>query len=94
VHRDRDSHARVRARELLEYEDVRDEVGAGAALLLRNADAEQPQVGQRPEQLPRKAMRTIPRGRVRLDLLAGEVARQGLDLALVGGELEVHQLYT
>ena len=39
VHRDGDADARVRARELFEHEDVRDEVGAGAAVLLRHARA-------------------------------------------------------
>ena len=33
----------------------------------------------------------IPGGRVRLDLGADEVARERLDLLLLGSELEVHQ---
>ena len=46
VHRDRHAHARVGARELLQHEDVREEVRARAAVLLRDADAHQPELGQ------------------------------------------------
>ena len=46
VHGDRHAHARVRPRELLEHEDVREEVGAGAAVLLGDADAHQPELGE------------------------------------------------
>ena len=42
-------------------------------------------------ELARKAMLTVPLGRVRRDLRAGDVARQRLDLALVGRQLEVHR---
>src|SRR5262249_27940699 len=79
-----------RARQLLEHEDVREEVRAGAAVLLRNADAEEPELGEPREQLTGKAVRTVPVGRVRGDLGVRELARQRLDLALVGRELEVH----
>ena len=49
---DGDGHAdaRVGARELLEHEDVREEVGARAAVLLRHADAHQPELAQLAEQ--------------------------------------------
>ena len=90
MHGDGDADAGVGARQLLEHEHVRDEVGAGAAVLLRHADAEQPELGQRCEQLPREPVRAIPLGGVRLDLGAGEVARERLDLALLRRQLEVH----
>ena len=43
---DRDADAGVRARQLLEHEDVRDEVRAGAAVLLGHADAHQPELAE------------------------------------------------
>ena len=46
VHRDRHPDAGVGARELLEHEDVREEVGARAAVLLGDADAHQPELGE------------------------------------------------
>ena len=92
VHRDGDADARVRARELLEHEDVGEEVGARAAVLLGHADAHQPELGELREQLAREVVLAIPGGRVRLDLGLRELARQRLDLALVGAEREVHRV--
>jgi hypothetical protein len=89
VNRDRDAYAGVCARQLLEHEDVREEVGAGAAVLLGHANAHQPELGQLAEQLARKAVVAIPLSGVRLDLLCAEVARQRLDLALLRTQLEV-----
>ncbi len=91
VHRDGDADARIATRELLEDEDVGEEVGAGAAVLLRQADAHQPELGELAEEVAREVMLAIPLGRVRLDLRPDEVARERLDLLLLGGELEVHQ---
>ena len=54
VHRDRHADARVGARELLEHEDVRQEVGAGAAVLLR--------ARRRPSGRARRASRRRPAG--------------------------------
>ena len=90
VHRDRDADARVRARQLLEREDVREEVGPRPAVLLRHAHAQQPELGQLREQLAREAVRPVPLRRVRRDLGGRELARQRLDLALIRRELEVH----
>jgi hypothetical protein len=89
VNRDRDADAGVRARQLLEHEDVGEEVGAGAAVLVRHANAHQSELGQLAEQLTRKAVVAIPLSGVRLDLLCAEVARQRLDLALLRSKLEV-----
>ncbi len=94
VHRDRDADAGVGARELLEHEDVRHEVGARAAVLLRHADAQQAEIPELGEQLAREPVRAIPVGGVRLDLGGGELARNRLDLALLRRELEVHARQT
>ena len=91
MHGDRDADARVAARELLEHEHVGEEVRAGAAVLLRHADAHQPELGELGEDVAREVVLAIPLGGVRLDLGADEVARERLDLLLLGGELEVHQ---
>ena len=62
----------------------------GAAVLLGHAHAEQPELGQPPEQRRRERVRPVPLGRVRRDLGGGELARERLDLALIRRELEVH----
>src|SRR6187397_399509 len=48
------ANSRVGARELLQDEDVRHEVCPGAAELLRDADAHQPDFTELPEELPRE----------------------------------------
>ena len=83
---------RVGARELLEHEHVRDEVGPGAAELLGDAHAHQPDLSEGREELAREAVLPVPVGRVRPDLGIGDVARERLDLALLRGQGEVHDL--
>ena len=90
VHRDRDADAGIRARELLEHQDVREEVGARAAVLLRHAHAQQPELAELAEQLAGKPCARSQADGVRLDLGLRELACERLDLALLGGELEVH----
>ena len=84
VHGDGDADAGIRARELLEDEDVGEEVGAGAAELRRDADAHQPELGELRVQLGGEAVLAVPGGRVRLDLGLRDVTRERLDLPLVG----------
>ena len=55
-----------------------------------HADAHQPELGELAEELLREAVLAVPLGRVRLDLGLRELARERLDLPLLGGELEVH----
>ena len=88
---DGDADARIRARELLEHEDVREEVRSRAAVLLGHAHTHQPELGELREQLVREAVLAIPLARVRDDLRLGELAGERLDRPLVGRELEVHQ---
>ena len=73
-----------------EQEDVRKEVGARAAVLLRHARPHEPELGELREELAWETVLAVPLGRVRLDLGADEVARERLDLPLLGRELEVH----
>ena len=91
MHGDRDPDSRVAARELLEDEHVGEEVGPGPAVLLRETDTHQTELGELREDVAREVVLAVPLGRVRLDLGADEVARERLDLLLLGGELEIHQ---
>ena len=90
VHRDSHPHARVGARELLEHEDVRDEVGACSAELLGHADAHQAELAELREELPREAVLPVPVRGVRRDLGVGDLAGERLDLPLLVGQGEVH----
>ena len=62
----------------------------GAAVLLRDARAHQPELGELREDVAREAVLAIPLGRVRLDLRAREVAGERLHLFLLRRRLEVH----
>jgi len=85
VDTDGDADTGVRPRELLEHEDVGEEVCARAAVLVRHADAHQPEPGELAEDLLREAVLAVPLGGVRFDLGGREVARERLDLFLLGG---------
>ena len=76
MHRDGHPHPRVRPGELLEHEDVGEEVGTGAAVLLGDAHAHQPELGELREELVGEAVLAIPGGGVRDDLGLGELARE------------------
>ena len=62
----------------------------GAAVLLRHARAHQPELGELAEDLLREVVLPVPLGCVRLDLGRAELPGDRLDVALVGGQLEVH----
>ena len=91
VDRDRHADARVAARELLEHDDVRDEVGARAAVLLRHADAHQSQLGELREDA-RAGKRCSRSHSAACGAIsrAHEVARERLDLLLLRRQVEVH----
>ena len=76
VHGDRHPDSRIGARELLEHEHVRQEVGTRATVGLRNADPHEPEVRELRVQLVGEAVLTIPRGRVGHDLRLGELPGQ------------------
>jgi hypothetical protein len=87
---DRHPDACIGAGQLLEYEDVGEEVGSRAAVLLRHADAHQPQLRQLHIEVPREVVVAIPLRGVRPDLGVREVASERLDLSLVVAESELH----
>ena len=90
MHADGDAHSSVAPRELLEDEDVRQEVRAGATVLVGHADAHQSELGELAEDLLREAVLAVPLGRVRLDLGLRELVRKRLDLLLLRAQIEVH----
>src|SRR2546421_237095 len=71
--------AGVAARELRDDEQVGEEAGAAPAVLLRDADAHEPELGELREDVAWEVVLAIPGGRARLDLGADEVARERLD---------------
>jgi hypothetical protein len=77
-------HTRVSTGELFEHEDVGQEVGARPAQLFGDADTHEPEEGELPEELARKAVFAVPFGRVRHDLGLRELPRERLDLMLLG----------
>ena len=91
MHRHRDPDPGVCARQLLEHEDVRQEVGAGPSVLLGHADAHQPDLGEPREDVLREAVLAVPVGRVGRDLGVRELSGERLDLLLLGCQLEVHR---
>jgi hypothetical protein len=91
MHRDGHTDASIGARQLLENEDVRDEVRAGASVLLGDAHAHEPQLGELGDELIGEAVLAIPLRSVGSDLRVRELARERLDRQLVGAELEVHR---
>ena len=91
MHGDGDPDAGIPPRELLDHQHVGEEVGPRSAVLLRDADAHQPELRELRIELAREVVLAIPLGRVRFDLCAHKVASQRLDLLLFGRELEIHQ---
>ena len=90
MHRNRHANARIRAGELLEHEDVRQEVRPRAAVLLGHADTHEPELGELRVEIVGKPVLTIPLAGVRGDLRLGEVPGQRPDRLLIVRKLEVH----
>src|SRR5262249_18132213 len=66
------------------------EVGACAAVLLRHAHAQEPDVGEARQQRAREAVLAIPLRGVGCDLGLGDLTSEGLDRPLLRRQLEVH----
>src|SRR5690606_16445613 len=82
VRRPRERERAVRPRDLLDADGVALGVHPRAAVLLRDADAEQPEVRELRDDLLREALLLVPLPGVRKDLRAGELA-DGLAKELV-----------
>ncbi len=91
MHRDGHPYTRIRAGELLENQDVREEVRPRSAVLLGDAHPHEAELRELRIEVVGEAMVAIPCGRIRDDLRERELSREALDLALVRGQLEVHR---
>ena len=87
-HRDRDR--RVDPRQLFDRDRIGERVGPGAAVLLRERHAHQPELGQLRDQLVREAVLAVELLGGRRDPLLGELANGGADELVLGREVEVH----
>ena len=87
-HRDRDR--RVDPRQLLDRDRVGERVGAGAAVLLGDRHAHQPELGELRDELVREAVLAVELLGGRRDPLLGELANGGADELVLGREVEVH----
>src|SRR5262249_44398632 len=86
-----DAGRRAGARDLLHHQDVGDGVEAGAAVLLGDGHAEEPQLRHAAHQPRREAVLAVDRGRLRQHILHGELARRLQDELLLRREGEVHR---
>src|SRR4051794_4337579 len=92
VDAERRPQPRVAARDLLHGEDVGQVVGARAAVLGGDADAQQPELAHVAQRLDWKAVLAVPGRRLRRHLVVGEAPREVADLALLVGQLvEAHR---
>ena len=83
-------HRRVHARDLFEDDRRAQRVVAGAAVLFRHHDAEQPLLGELRDQLRRKARVLVALGGARRDLAFGELAHRLLEHLLIFAQFEIH----
>ena len=91
MRRHRQRNAGVDARELLDADAVVDRRHAGAAVLLRELDAQQAERGQLRHQLDRKVLLLIPLAHVRPHFCLRELAHAAAEQHLLLGGTEVHQ---
>ncbi len=89
LHRDPDGG--IAATDLLDREAVGDEIAARAAVLGRQTEAQQPEVGHLRDDLVGELLGAVERGRLRADDALGEVAGEIAPASLLGGEVEVHR---
>ena len=87
---DGDRDGRVDARQLLDRDRVGHGVGAGAAVLLRERDAHQPELGHLLDELVREALFAVELLGDRGDPRLGEVAHGPAQQLLLFGQLVVH----
>ena len=84
---ERHAQAGVAARDLLERQHVGDEVRARAAVVGRDAGAEQPELAHLRQHVLGEDVLAIPLRGLRRDDLVGETPRQVANLALLVGEV-------
>ena len=90
VDRDERPEGRLAALDLLADERLGDEVEPRAAVLLRDDDAEQAELGHALDHLHVEVVVDVVLDRVRQHALVHELADGRLHLSLLGRELEIH----
>ncbi len=88
---DGDRDRRVDARQLLDRDRVRDGVAARAAVLLRDREAHQPELGELRDELVGEARLEVELLSDRRDARLGELADGAPDEFLLVREVEVHE---
>src|SRR5262249_19118407 len=86
----RQRDAGIDARELLDADAVVDRRHRGAAVLLRELDAHEPELRELGDELGRKMLRLVPLADVRPHLGLGEVAHRAAQQRLLFRRTEVH----
>ena len=89
VSRDRDRNRRIDARQLLDRDRIRQRVGAGATVLLRNRHSHQSELRELGHKLVRKLRFAVEFLRNGRDTLRRELAHGRPDELVLGAELEV-----
>ena len=90
MNRDQRAERRLAALDLLADERLRHEVHPRAAVLLRDHDAEQPELGHALDDAHVEEVVDVVLDRVRQDALVDEAANGLLNVALLVGQIEVH----
>jgi len=83
-------HGGIHARQFFHYNSKLQRTQAGAAVLLRKANAEQTHLGQFGEQIARETTGLVPLHHMRADFAFGELAHRPAQLLLLLCETEVH----
>ena len=91
MHRDQRPERRLAALDLLAGERLGHEIEPGAAVLLGDDDAEDPQLGHALDQVQVELVVDVVLDRDRQDALVHEGADGLLDQALFVGEVEIHR---
>ena len=81
---------RVVARESLDDQHLRERVRAAAAEFFRECNAEEAELAELLDDMPREGLVLVPLGRMRLDLALGEVGQRLADAALLFSQIEIH----
>ena len=81
---------RVVARESLDDEHLRERVGAAAAEFFRERDAEESELAELLDDMPREGFVLVPLGGMRLDFALGEVGQRLADAPLLFSQIEIH----
>src|SRR5580704_9652787 len=81
----------IETREALDYQHLRERVGASPTPFLRKRDAEESELAEFTNHLARKNFLLVPFGGVRLDFALGKIGERLANTTLLLRHLKVHQ---